>query len=54
MAVQKKDEQATSKDSNLAYAKLSEENGKLRTIAEKAINENQILRATIKALSHLL
>jgi len=33
---------------------LQDENQQLRAIAEKAINENQILRATVKALSNLL
>lgn len=34
--------------------RLEEENQQLRTLAEKAINENQILRATVKALSNLI
>ena len=34
--------------------RLTEENEQLRLIAEKAINENNILRATVKALSQLI
>lgn len=34
--------------------RLTEENAQLRQIAEKALNENQILRATVKALSQLI
>ena len=33
---------------------LKDENQQLRQVAEKALNENQILRATIKALSNLI
>ena len=33
---------------------LQDENQQLRQVAEKALNENQILRATIKALSNLI
>lgn len=35
-------------------ARLTEENENLRKLAEKTINENQILRATVKALSQLI
>lgn len=35
-------------------ARLTEENENLRKLAEKTISENQILRATIKALSQLI
>lgn len=35
-------------------ARLKEENNQLRKLAENAINENQILRATIKALTQLI
>lgn len=34
--------------------RLTEENEQLKLIAEKAINENNILRATVKALSQLI
>lgn len=34
--------------------RLTVENADLRRLAEKAINENQILRATVKALSQLI
>lgn len=35
-------------------ARLTEENRQLKVLAEKSINENQILRATVKALSQLI
>lgn len=35
-------------------ARLTEENNNLKRLAEKALNENQILRATVKALSQLI
>lgn len=34
--------------------RLTEENNNLKRLAENAINENQILRATVKALSQLI
>ncbi len=34
--------------------RLTEENNNLRVLAEKSVKENQILRATIKALSQLI
>ena len=34
--------------------RLEEENQQLRALAEKAINENAIMKATIKALSNLI
>jgi hypothetical protein len=34
--------------------RLADENAQLRQLAEKTINENSILRATIKALSQLI
>ena len=34
--------------------RLTDENAQLKQLAEKAINENQILRATVKALSQLI
>lgn len=37
-----------------ANMRLTEENKNLRKLAEKSVNENQILRATVKALSQLL
>lgn len=34
--------------------RLSEENAQLRQLAEKALDENRMLRATVKALSQLI
>ena len=34
--------------------RLSEENAQLRQLAEKALDENRVLRATVKALSQLI
>ena len=34
--------------------RLTEDNEQLRRLAEQKINENQILRATVKALSQLI
>lgn len=34
--------------------RLSEENEQLRRLAEKAVNENSILRATLKAMAQLI
>lgn len=41
-------------DPEAVVKRLEEENQQLRALAEKAINENQILRATVKALSNLI
>lgn len=41
-------------DPNSIIKRLQEELNRTRQIAEQAINENQILRATVKALSQLI